>query len=631
MHVYIDGKRHRLDPTLAIGKGGEADVYRLSHDTAVKIYKQPDHPDFAGFPHEQQAAKARIDEHQRKLREFPRMLPASVVAPISLATDRDGSRVLGFTMRFLDGVEVLLRYSERSFRGSGIDNGQVARLFLGMHPTLRALHAAGVVAGDFNDLNILVVPSFLEAHFIDADSFQFGPFLCRVYTEKFVDPVLCDPKATRPALARPHNEGSDWYAYNVMLMKCLTFCDPYGGVYRPPKGRPDVLHAARPLRRITVFDKNVRYPKPAMPYGRLPDELLHHFHLVFEKDERGEFPLALLQRFRWTKCAGCGAEHGRPSCPECQKAAPAAVVQTVQVRGKVTATRVFKTAGEIVFAAWQGDAVRYVYVDQDERGYFNYRREGGSIVVQSTGGPLKARWRISGAKTLFGSDGRFRVRDPLDSDETPTHVDSYGALPVFDATESRRFWARDGALFRDADFAPERIGEVLQNQTLFWVGPGMGFGFYRAGELSVAFVFETERKGLNDSVRIPALRGHLVDSTCFFSSDRCWFLASLKHEGRIVNRCTVVRPDGSVEATAEAEQGDGSWLGEIRGKCASGRFLFAVTDEGVVRVEPAGGSIAKTAEFPDTEPFVDSGCQLLPAKSGLHVVDRQEIRLLKIG
>lgn len=65
MNVYLNGKQYRLDPSNSIGKGGEADIFALGN-MAFKVFKQPNHPDFSGFSHEQQAAKIRIDEHQRK-------------------------------------------------------------------------------------------------------------------------------------------------------------------------------------------------------------------------------------------------------------------------------------------------------------------------------------------------------------------------------------------------------------------------------------------------------------------------------------------------------------------------------------------------------------------------------------
>lgn len=616
--VYIDGKKTRLDPNAAVGKGGEADIFRIDDDTVVKVYKAPDHADFFGFPAEADMAVRRIAEQQDKLPQFPRNLPNRVVGPLKMATDRSGRKILGYTMRFVAQAEVLFRYSERSFRSS-IADAKIPEIFRDLHVTVRAVHESGVVIGDFNDLNIMVRNA--EAFLIDADSFQYGKFLCRVYTERFVDPLLCDPKASRPALIKPHNADSDWYAYAVMLMKCLVFCDPYGGVFKPRKGRADVLHAERPLRRITVFDRDVKYPRPAIPYEYLPDEILHHLHLVFEKDQRGEFPLRLVQNLSWTKCKDCGTEHGRPACPVCKKAAPVAAVQAVQVRGKVTSKRVFRTSGEILFATVQDGELLWLYREGDA-----LLREGGREIA-SKPDLGRARFRIQGEHTLVGKHDRFDVLPPLGD---TTYVDRYGNLPVFDANAGHRYWVENGVLQHEGLVSPTRIGEVLKDQTLFWVGSKFGFGFYRAGELSVAFVFDAERKGINDSVRLPALRGQLVDARCFFSSTNAWFLASLKREGRIFNRCTVVRPDGTVEAMAEGEDGDGSWLGTIRGRCAVGHLLFAATDDGILRVEIKGGALQKTAAFPDTEPFVHSGCHLFPAKEGIYVIDRKEITLLKI-
>ncbi len=87
MDVYIASKRVRLNPSHAVGKGGEADVFRLDDRTVVKVFKRPNHPDFNGNPIEIQGARTRIDEHQRKLREFPKNLPEKVISPQLLATD----------------------------------------------------------------------------------------------------------------------------------------------------------------------------------------------------------------------------------------------------------------------------------------------------------------------------------------------------------------------------------------------------------------------------------------------------------------------------------------------------------------------------------------------------------------
>ena len=99
----------------------------------------------------------------------------------------------------------------------------------------------------------------------------------------------------------------------------------------------------------------------------------------------------------------------------------------------------------------------------------------------------------------------------------------------------------------------------------------------------------------------------------------------------MINRCSVLGPDGVVIATTSAEAGDGSWLGTIRGKLPSRHGLFSVSDEGLVHIEVVGGSIDVGAHFVDTEGLVQSDCDLQPGASGnLYVIDSQRVMLLQI-
>ncbi|OLP20218.1 hypothetical protein BST81_01595 [Leptolyngbya sp. 'hensonii'] len=621
MDVYINNKKIRIDPKRAIGKGGEADIFDLGKGQALKLFKQPGHPDYQGAPQEQQAAQARLAEHQHKLRQFPGQLPGRVIHPEALATDAQGQQVLGYAMRLVQGAEVLARYGDRSFRQAGIPQQTVVEIFQDLHATVSKLHFHQVVIGDFNDLNVLVQGQ--SAYLIDADSFQYGSFLCQVFTSRFVDPLRCDPQQNRLILHQPHNSDSDWYAFTVMLMQSLLFVDPYGGVYRPQNPAQRLPHDARPLQRITVFHPEVRYPKPALPYGILPDELLHHFHQVFEQDQRGEFPRSLLDRLRWTTCTTCGREHARSVCPDCAQAQPGAVKEVTVVRGTVVATRVFTTAGVILQAGIAGGTLRWLYHD---RGHF-YREEG-TIVFSGDLDP-RLRFRFQGAATLVGQQGQvLTLKQGQVSDRLA--VDLWGQTAMFETNEVGRYWLHNGQLLRDGPLGPEYIGDVLAHQTCFWVGSHFGFGFYRAGNLSVAFVFDTQRRGLNDSLKLPPIPGQLLDARCVFSQQYCWFLTASQTQGRTLHRCTLIQSDGTVIAVAEAEKGDGSWLSSLKGHCAAGNFLLTATDEGIVRLQPEQGQIVKTREFPDTEPFVDTASQLFAGQQGLYVVRPQEIFLLKI-
>ncbi|HBL17273.1 MAG TPA: hypothetical protein DD417_11155 [Elusimicrobia bacterium] len=580
--IYLNGRRLRLDPARLLGSGGEAEVYDIGSGRALKVYKGPDHPDYRGLPGEADAARERLRTRPAKLAQFP-SLPPRVVAPLETAVDRAG-RVVGFTMKLVPNAESLLRWSEPGFRRA-VPPALTAPLFLDLYGTVTRVHEAGVVIGDFNDLNVLVSAGL--AYLIDADSFQFGAHRCPAYTERFLDPRTCGPRDLRPL--RPHSAATDWYAFEALLFQALLLVHPYGGVLAGA-ARP----AERILGRVTVLDPRVRYPRPAIHWRVLPDELLHRFHETFVEDRRSPFPPVLLESLRWTVCPACKAAHARLTCPVCSGAAaggPLRRAAAVTVaRGALTVTRLLQTEGEVVALA-----PRAWLVFQNGE----FRREDGRAALR---GPLRpgSRYFLEGGSTV-----------------------AVGPEEAFAVAGGRCWWERDGALWREGALGDERVGEVLSGRTRFWVGPEFGFGFYRAGGVTVAFVFEGTRRGLCDGVPVPPLRGRVLDAHCVFGPGRAWLLLELEEAGRVWKRCVVIRRDGTVAAAADAP----SWLENLHGACAAGPFLFAPTDRGLVRV---ADSLSAWVGFPETEPFVDAGSLLAAGDDGILAAGRHEIVRLSL-
>ena len=577
--VHLGGRRLRLSPSALIGSGGEADVYDIGSGRALKLYKGPDHPDYRGLPEEQRAARERLATRGDKLRDFPRALPPRVVAPLELALDGRG-RAAGYAMKLVRDAEPLLRWAEPGFRRA-VPPSAVIPLFTDLLATVARVHEAGAVIGDFNDLNVLA--SSGQAHLIDADSFQFGPYPCLAYTERFVDPLLCEPTELKPAAY--HAAASDWYAYDVLLFQSLLFIHPYGGVL-PGGGRP----CDRALRRVSVFDPRVKIPKAALHWKVLPDELLQRFHETFAQDRRGPFPRPLLDERRWTRCAACGLTHARPACPACSGPGRATRAPAVAVRGAVTATRLFETDGEVVAVSAEGWLVY-------EGGEF--RREDGGVALR---GPLRpgARYFLHGRETVA-----------VGKDEAVAFA------------AGRSYWERDGALWREGAHGDERFGEVLAGQTRLWAGADFGLGFYRAGGVTVAFLFDAHRRGLADGLALPPLRGRLLDADCYFGADRAWLLLELEHGGKITRRVCVVGRDGTLKASLDCPE----WLEGLHGACAAGAYLFVPTDRGIARVDD---TLSRTVVYAETEPFVDGASRLAAGAGGLRVANRREVLKLEV-
>ncbi len=577
--VLLGGRRLRLDPAKLIGSGGEADVYDIGSGLALKLYKGPDHPDYRGLPDEQRAARQRLATRADKLNHFPTALPPRVVAPLELALDRKGG-VAGYTMRLIADAEPLLRWAEPAFRRA-IPPAAVIPLFSDLLATVARVHEAGVVIGDFNDLNVLAAAGL--AHLIDADSFQFGPHPCLAYTERFIDPRLCEPSELRPAAY--HSSASDWYAFDVLLFQSLLFVHPYGGVL-PGPGRP----CERALKRVTVLDPRVRYPKAALPWKVLPDELLQRFHETFIQDLRAPFPRPLLSDLRWTRCPACGLTHARPACPTCSGPGHLGRRHVVTVRGTVTATRLADTDGEVVAVSADG---WLVYEDGE------FKREDGSVALR---GPLRpgTRYFLHGRETLTAGKGE-----------------------AFAFAAGRSYWERDGALWREGAHGDERFGEVLAGQTRLWAGPDFGFGFYRAGGVTVAFLFDAHRRGLADGITLPPMRGRILDADCVFGPDRAWLFLLLESQGKLTRRLTVIGRDGAVKGSVDSPD----WLESLHGACTHGQFLFVPTDRGIVRVDD---TLSRTAEYSETEPFVDAASRLAAGAGGLMVANRREVLKLEV-
>ena len=632
MEIYLNQKKLVLDAANSLGEGGEAVLWLNpdNPDEVIKVFKGPDHPALAGMREEQDAAKFRLEQHQQKLLALKqRQLPLGVVGPKDLAVipnphyqqhqSKGKYLIAGYTMDFVRGANTLLAYSDNNFK-KPIPFRTLMTLLRQLYQLVAALHQEKIIIGDFNDLNVMVAGE--DVYLIDVDSYQFDQWFAYAFTQRFLDPLVGGYTRQGLTLTMPYRPTTDWYAFAIMLMQTLLSAGPYSGITNVKSDTGKRLKQwERVQRRLTVFSPDVKYPTEAIPFGYLPDDVLHHLDQVFVKDKRGEFPATLLQ-FEWHPCDICGIWHARAVCPSCARPAPASVKQTVRIRGTVTSTRIFKTSGYILFATWDKE-FRHLYW---ENGVFY--REHKREVFKGDLDPFY-RYRISAVRTLMGKQGRVAL---FDGATQLFSVDSVQNLAMFDANAENYFWVKAGRLQKNHALGSEFIGQVLPNQTYFWVGEEKGFGFYSAGNIKIAFIFSTKTKGINDSIAPLDYRGQLVDSTAVFGTHSIWVFYASQEQGVIRNRCRVYDFTGTLLAAAEGEYDDGTWLGRIRGKTVLGNTLLSITPDGISRfkIHHATNTIVEETNFPDTEPFVNLDCHLFISPAGLYVVDRREIRLITI-
>ena len=474
--VLLGQNRVTLKDSDLLGEGGEARVYRW-RELAVKVFH----------------AQALTAAKAAKLRRFPSSLPMSVIAPLELATTPKGD-LCGYAMKAIDGAEDFARLSNKKHRDASVPTSRVLALHRSLAESIAKLHAAKVVVGDLNDGN--VISRGEDAFLIDADSMQFEGFPCAVGHERFLDPRLYGVDL---AAAPRFTAETDWYAFAVMLFGSLLYVHPFGGThakYNTLLRRAEARHSA--------LQSDVVLPRVSVTPKALPDDVLHWFRGVFEKDERTPAPHAVLT-MTFARCK-CGLEHARAVCPDCHALGPLVTRQVLRTKGRCSARTAFETNGRIVAAAMQG-GLRYAYVENDV-----LKREDGSVV------------------TAFVSGSRVAIAGPSTFVATPSgSVDRYVGGKVAErlTTTLRQgvpsFCASTSAAYRqEADWlidatSGSRVGQVLEGQTWLETGERLGVGFYRAGGFTFAFIVRPGRAGVQ---RIDGIEwaGRVVEAHAAFDT-----------------------------------------------------------------------------------------------------------------
>jgi hypothetical protein len=432
---------------------------------------------------------------------------------------------------------------------------------------------------------------------------QFGPFPCPVAHERFLDPKLYGVDL---AAAPRFDAGTDWYAWSVLFFQSLLSVHPFGGT------QPKLATLLRRAEaRHSVLQSDVLLPRLAVPPKVLPDDLLHWFHAVFEKDARQEFPLSLLQ-LSWTQCA-CGVEHARAVCPECRALGPLVTRQVLRSKGRCTARTAFETNGRILATAMQG-GLRYL---SEENGVL--RREDGTVIATSLSGP-HLRVELAGRVTWL-ADGEGRV-EKWDGDKLVERAKTgvRGAWPVL-AVSTTQALRQDQAWLVEHE-SGSRLGQVLEGQTWLWAGDRLALGFYRAGGLTVPFLIRAGKAGLRQLDGI-TWKGRIVDAHAAFDAKHAVLTVMTDDGGRDVVHRWLISEDGTVIA----KSGDGA-----RGHAAvlAGRVVIS-TDAGLVALKVDSGVLVEAMLFSDTQPFVSAGDELLPNTDGsLFVVGARDITQLTL-
>ncbi len=456
-----------------IGEGHEAKVFAVTDDTLAKIYRAPHTYD---QPHDRQAAKIRLDDHQKKLSAFPTNLPPRAIGPTSpLWTYRNWGmwksrrNIIGYVMPWVKDAEEIDYYMIPRSRDEGVTDEVVVRALLSLHETLCGLHDTGLVMGDLNHGNVLVKGP--QAWAIDLDAGQFASYLCNTFEPDYLDPKLMDtdPKLMTSVLChdKSYSTDSDWYSFTCMVLACLTYVKPYQGTYDG-----SIVEERRPLDRLSVFHPKVIFPKYGGVRhwnGFLTDDLIAYFKKVFSREDlRGEFPAELLQAL-----LPGGAVDGTSVL----KRAPRLVwphVEKVVTAEEHTWGMLFETKGTLVpITQIQDGMLRYLYAYDGD-----YVRDHRHVVIADESRAVYesvGQYRycmLHGDQTLSVLNGVGTLHTPRLEAET-FHVDMSGDLPSISSNGERLAWYEGGELMMAYDAIKERRPLWMSPHTTnkVWVTP----------------------------------------------------------------------------------------------------------------------------------------------------------------
>jgi hypothetical protein len=248
-----------------LAEGGEGVVYAVG-GTAYKIYKDPSRALPSG-----------------KIGELGAIAHSDVIKPLSVILDPKLHTPIGYTMRMVRDTRVLVEHFPRAFRERhGIKPEDSAKLVLSLRERMAAVHAAGVLAVDFNEYNTLIGGDNATPYLIDVDSYQ---------TKSYRATALMESVRDRHATHGTFSEGTDWFAFACVAFQVFVGIHPYKGKV---KSNPKMTWDERFLANLSVLSPGVSVPPPTLPFDVIPQNFRSWFEAVLNRGERVPPPKDLL-------------------------------------------------------------------------------------------------------------------------------------------------------------------------------------------------------------------------------------------------------------------------------------------------------------------------------------------------
>ncbi len=256
-----------------LAAGGEGEIY-VNGGMAYKLYHDPT----------QKMLPA------KKMQELGTIGDSHVITPQEIIYDAMKGTPLGYTTKFVDKVEPLLKLFTKTFKDTNnISYQMIAHLVKEMQLVTSAVHAAQCLIVDYNELNVLVKidPTNLTPYYIDTDSYSTPSFKATAIMDSVRDRRVTTYDKAGTMHYIPNIE-SDWFSWSILAFWLYSNIHAFRGThpnYRPKDKQKQMDDG------VSVFHPGVRVPPSVNDFKVIPPRHLDYFKRVFLKNERGVPPL----------------------------------------------------------------------------------------------------------------------------------------------------------------------------------------------------------------------------------------------------------------------------------------------------------------------------------------------------
>ncbi len=623
----IRNNRYDEDPIKKLGSGSEGAVYPFPDNPGqcVKLFHSPEPGNKDALDLGRYRAKK-----IKAICGFGLNLPGQFVLPLEAAYDERGA-VAGFLMsRVPPGYVKILELLKPWRTTNAISLKEITLFFAQMFGVdLKELAKRNLAIGDINGGCVMINRS-LERRWVDTDSWNYPGFPCIATTELYAHPDLYPNLEKGKAFVEP-KPCHDRFALAVMFVQiALHGAHPFRMGTHPKF--TSLRERAR--NKVTVFDKEVTYPRVLPSPEILSDDLLETLLSVLKRKDEGltlEVALATFAE-RLTTCKQCGIDFdsGRKHCPKCHE------------KTMVDMTKLRKLLIEILFKA-PGTVLHVQMIEKQLRLLCQVHDALTLVTIDDRGGVSTL---LTGLQVTKGAEYRFFgsclviVRDPYQPAPVTIevyHIGSSDLSRLGDVTTgglendqalvdtSERYLYRTagntlmcGNLFGKDILLEEQVAQVHQTQTWFTVDHATGadreavFGYDRALRDIQWFVIRGTKDGNQFSyheVKLAAIRAgeKMLDFAVYFSRETVLLVRKTSYRGLEYIRYSIIRLDGKVESEVllgESDEGFDCWY-NLSGKLFQGDSILHVTLKGIVKQVLAGGKYVALEETEDVVTITD--------------------------